>query len=395
MSPPALIALNAGSSSVKLAVFGGEAGLPLRSYAQIDGMGRQPALTLRDAEGPVPVPPLPANETRHATLTAFLLAEVVRPRCGAVAGIGHRVVHGGTRFREPCRLTPEVIAGLEALIPLARSHQPHNLAGIRAAMAAWPQAPQIACFDTAFHASLPETEWRFPIPAALAEEGVRRYGFHGLSYQAIARQLPAHLGPRAGEPLVVAHLGNGASLCGMVGLESRSTTMGFTPLDGLVMGRRPGRLDPGVLLYLMSEKGMDAAAISKLLNRNCGLHALSGGVSDMRELLASADAAARLAVDIFVGRLAAEIAATAAAIGGLSALVFTGGIGENAAAIRARTVARLAWLGARLDPERNDAGGPDIGAAGSAVRLLVLCTDEERVIAREVAALVGVEAAPA
>jgi acetate kinase len=385
-----IVSVNAGSSSIKLAVFGAEEDLPLWLTAQVDGIGSRPTLRLRGADGAALAPvSLPAENADHAELAAFLLTEVVRPRCGSPLGIGHRVVHGGTRYREPQVVTPEVMDGLEALVPLARSHQPHNLAGMRAAATAWPGTPQVACFDTAFHATLPEAEWRFPIPAAFSEQGIRRYGFHGLSYEAIARQLPEVLGPLARGPVVVAHLGNGASLCGMVELESRSTTMGFTPLDGLMMGRRPGRLDPGVLLHLVAEKGMDAEALSELLNNRCGLFGLSGGVSDMRELLASDAPAAQLAVDMFVRRLAAEIAATATAIGGLAALVFTGGIGENAAAIRALTVARLAWLGAKLDGRRNEAGGPEIGAPGGAVRLLVLRTDEERVIARAVAGLVS------
>jgi acetate kinase len=391
---PSIVALNAGSSSVKLAVFGSEAGLPLRFSAQIDAIGVGPALILRGPDGArLAAPPLPPGPADHASLTSFLLADVVRPRLGALLGVGHRVVHGGTRYRDPHLVTPYLITGLEALVPLARSHQPRNIAGIRAATEAWPDATQIACFDTAFHRTLPESEWRFAIPAELAEEGVRRYGFHGLSYQAVAEQLPNQLGPLARAPLVVAHLGNGASLCGMVDLESRSTTMGFTPLDGLVMGKRPGRLDPGILLYLMTEKGMGPEALSQFLNSRCGLFGLSGGISEMHELLGSGEPRRRLAVDIFVHRLASEIAATATAIGGLSALVFTGGIGENAAEIRARTVARLAWLGARLDPERNVAGGPEIGARDSAMRILVLRTDEERVIARAVATLVHPETA--
>jgi acetate kinase len=379
-----VLALNAGSSSVKFALFTGEAEPRQLLAGQIEGIGRAPALEARDGNGVRldGLPAIPSGVQDHDGLIRFLLSAVVAPRAGSCAAVGHRVVHGGTQFDRPVLLDNATITALDALSPLARLHQPHNLAGIRAARAEWPDVAQVACFDTAFHRTLPEARQVFGLPLRLAEAGVRRYGFHGLSYEAIASLLPDHLGALADGRVIVAHLGNGASLCGMVGRQSQVTTMGFTPLDGLVMGTRPGRLDAGVLLYLLGEKGLGLEALTHMLNRESGLLGLSGVSADMRDLLASEDERARLAVEVFVDRLAQEIGGAAAAIGGLDALVFTGGIGENAALIRARAIGRLAFLSARLDEAANARNPANIGAPDSAIRLLVLPTDEERQIAR-------------
>jgi len=388
VSGETVLALNAGSSSVKFALFSA-APEPRRLLSgRIEGIGARPALVLADAAGArAEAPPLPAGAKDYASLIDFLLTEVVAPRAGACLAVGHRVVHGGTRFTGPVRVDDAALAEIEALTPLARSHQPHAMAGIRAARQAWPRLPHVACFDTAFHRTLPPENQLFALPRRLAERGIRRYGFHGLSYEAIAAALPAILGEAAMGRVVVAHLGNGASLCGMVGLTSRHTTMGFTPLDGLVMGRRPGRLDPGVPLFLLEEEGYDAASLSRLLHEECGLLGLSGLSADMRDLLASDAPEARLAVEVFTAGLTEEIGAAAAAIGGLDALVFTGGIGENAAPVRAAVANRLAFLGARLDEEANARHATEIGRPGASPRLLVVPTDEERVIARHALAL--------
>ena len=266
-----VVAINAGSSSIKFAVFTAAASPAPLWRGQIESVGTTPALSLRRAGDPrlAAVPRIPDSARSHAELTGFLLDSVIAPRAGRCTAVGHRVVHGGPAFSGPVLIDDPALRSIEDLTPLARSHQPHNVAGIRAARATWPDIPHVACFDTAFHRTLPESGQLFAIPFRLAEEGVRRYGFHGLSYDAIARQLPEHLGERAKGRVIVAHLGNGASLCGMVARRSRATTMGFTPLDGLVMGRRPGRLDPGVLLYLMTEKAFGADRLSEFLNREC------------------------------------------------------------------------------------------------------------------------------
>jgi acetate kinase len=378
-----VVALNAGSSSIKFAVFSAEENPVAVWRGQAESIGTTPVLTIRSTNGrsPETPPPLPSSATSHSAVAEFLLHNVVAERAGRCVAVGHRVVHGGSDFSGPVLIDDAALVRIAALAPLARSHQPHNLAGIRAALAAWPDIPHVACFDTAFHRTLPEAEQLFAIPYQLAEQGVRRYGFHGLSYEAIARQLPDHLGAAADGKVIVAHLGNGASLCGMVGRQSRATTMGLTPLDGLVMGRRPGRLDPGVLLHLMTEKNLDAEQLSEFLNRECALYGLSGISADMREVLASSSEGASRAVAVFVARLVAEIGSMAASIGGLDALVFTGGIGENAAPIRAAAVDRLAWLGAELDAAANQENRARISTAQSRIPVLVLPTDEEQAIA--------------
>ena len=361
-----LLALNCGSSSVKFAVFDLRRAPLHRGYVENIGSGLEPRFD--DGSG------LPAGIERHDAIVAHLVRDRIAPRAGRVAAVGHRVVHGGTRFAEPARIDREVRRRIEDLAPLAPSHQPHNLAGIDAVDAALPGLPQVACFDTAFHRTIPEHRQLMPLPRTYAREGLRRFGFHGLSYERVVSRLPRILGARADGRIVICHLGNGCSLAGVADGKSAYTSMGFTPLDGLVMGRRPGRLDPGAVLWLVNRHGGDAEEVDALLNRRSGLLGVSGVSSDMRDLLASDDASARLAVTMFVDRLAA-----AAALGGLDALVFTGGIGENAAPVRERTIRALAWLGFELDQAANEAHAATITVSKPSAH--VIATDEEAVIA--------------
>jgi acetate kinase len=297
-------------------------------------------------------------------------------------------VHGGTAYASPARLTPALLAELAALEPLAPLHQPHNLAPIRAAMAAAPHLVQVACFDTAFHRTIPEVAQAFAIPHALTAKGVRRYGFHGLSYEYIAGELPSAAPALAGGRVVVAHLGNGASLCALQDGRSVATTMGFSALDGLPMGTRCGELDPGVLLFLLEHEGMSAREIQDLLYRRSGMLGVSGLSSDFRDLLGSTDPQARFAVDLFVYRVARGIGSLAAALGGLDGIVFTAGVGENAAPVRARICDACAWLGVELDPRANAANAPRISRQGARTSAHVIPTDENLMIARHTRALV-------
>jgi acetate kinase len=297
-----------------------------------------------------------------------------------ITAVGHRVVHGGSLYSQPIILTPAVLAELEQFILLAPLHQPHNLAGINALSALLPAIPQIACFDTAFHRTQPPVAQMFAIPKALTAEGVKRYGFHGLSYEYIARVLPKHTAKADGRVLV-AHLGNGASMCAMLGRRSQGTSMGFTAIDGLMMGTRTGALDPGVLLYLLENKGMGVKELTNLLYKQSGLLGVSGISQDMRTLLASDDPAAADAVELFCYRAITQIGALAAAIGGLDALVFTGGIGEHAAEIRRRIAEGCAWLGLEIDSAANTANSIHISTAGSRIDALVIPSDEEWMIA--------------
>jgi acetate kinase len=304
----------------------------------------------------------------------------------AVRAIGHRVVHGGTAYAAPIAIDGAVLAELQRLVPLAPLHEPHNLEGVRAARERFPGVPQVACFDTAFHRGHAFAEEAFALPREFYDAGVRRYGFHGLSYEYVADRL-ARLSPQAGRGrVVVAHLGSGASACAIRDGRSVSSTMGFTALDGLVMGTRPGQIDPGVLLWMMTDRGMDAAAITELLYRRSGLKGLSGVSNDMRDLRASAEPAARAAIEVFVARLVREVGALSAVLEGLDALVFTAGIGENDAALRAQACARLHWLGVALDEAANAAHGRGrdglVSAPHSRVEVRVIPTDEERMIAR-------------
>ena len=390
-----LLTLNAGSSSIKFALFERNAGdVPEqpRLMGQIDGLGAHPHLAAKEASGQALADidlPL-AGAAPHREALSFLLGWLDRHAGGRrIGGVGHRVVHGGEQYARPIRLDAVSIDLLRDLIPLAPLHQPHNLAGIEAMATALPGVPQVACFDTAFHRSQPEVAQRFALPRRITEGGVRRYGFHGLSYEFIAETLPRHLPDgRADGRVIVAHLGNGASMCAMRERRSMATTMGFTAVDGLMMGTRTGSLDPGVLLYLMDYRAMDAKALERLLYKESGLLGVSGISQDMRELLASALPEAREAVDLFCYRIVREIGSLAAAIGGLDALVFTGGIGEHAAPVRRQVCATLGWLGIALDEPANQRHARGIATADAAVEVLVLPTNEEWVIARHTAALI-------
>ncbi|MBV8888049.1 MAG: acetate/propionate family kinase [Alphaproteobacteria bacterium] len=386
----AVATLNAGSSSLKFAVYEitGSHGLKLATKGQIEGIGTAPHLVAHDEAGnTVAERRWPeGGSIGHEQLLDAVLSDIESARGGArLCAVGHRIVHGGAEFAAPIRLTPETIEKLEGLTPLAPLHQPHNLAAVRAVAAARPQLPQVACFDTAFHRTMPRNAQLFGLPRSFADQGVLRYGFHGLSYEYIAGRL-GEVAPLL-RRVVIAHLGNGASLCALAEGSSVDTTMSFTPLDGLVMGTRCGALDPGVIFYLLQHHGMDAAAAEDLLYHRSGLLGISGLSSDMRTLLASTAPEAREAVDLFVFRVAREIGALAASLGGLDGIVFTAGIGENAPAIRDAVCARLAWLGVALDPIANASGAERIdarwiNAAGSRVAVLAIATDEEIMIAR-------------
>jgi acetate kinase len=381
----ALLVLNAGSSSLKFSLFLDRDPPQPLLRGQLEGLLTEPRFMARQGDtvvGEKTWPP--GTRLDHRGAIEFLFTWVRSGVLGEhrVAAVGHRVVHGGTRFAAPALVDAATLAELEALIPLAPLHQPHNVAAIQAAAEMAPKTPQVACFDTAFHRTQPPLAQAFALPRRYAEEGVRRYGFHGLSYEYIASQLPAIDRRAADGRAVVAHLGNGASLCAMVGGKSVATTMSFTALDGLTMGTRCGAIDPGVLLYLLDRHGMTAAQLEKLLYEQSGLLGVSGISSDMRELLASSDPRAAEAIDLFVYRIGRELGSLAAALGGLDSLVFTGGIGENAASIRERVCQHARWLGLELDREGNTRGGPRISRTASRVTAWVTPTNEELMIAR-------------
>ena len=362
-----LLTLNAGSSSLKFALFeiGGELSQPVEA-GQVEGLGHG------------------NGAATHEQALDDVLARI-GPR--HVAAVGHRIVHGGVAFDRPLLIDDGVLAAITALQPLAPLHQPHNLAGVHAAQQRFAGVPQVACFDTAFHRGNPELNQRFALPQHLFDAGIRRYGFHGLSYESIHAQLQSIDAASAQSRVVVAHLGNGSSLCAMQGGQSVATTMSFSPLDGLPMGTRCGRLDAAVVLHLWQQLGMSAAQISKLLYRESGLLGLSGESADMRALQASASPAAAMAIDYFVEHLLRELAAMVAALRGIDVLVFTGGIGENAAALRERVVAGAAWMGLQLDASANSKGAQRVSAASSQAVIHVLRTNEEAVIARHTAQL--------
>ena len=386
---PVHLTLNAGSSSIKFAAFAAQASGRALARGQVESIGANPRFRVRHGEAGEQSAQLSRGDSHAAALGQILgWIEDAMPDV-TVAAVGHRVVHGGTEFREPVVLDAAIIAHLQKFVPLAPLHQPHNLAGIAAAEELFPGTPQIACFDTSFHRAHPFVNDTFALPRAFYDEGVRRYGFHGLSYEYLTRAMAGVAPDRAAGSVVYAHLGNGASMCAVLDGRSIGSTMGFSALDGLPMGTRCGQLDPGVVLYLMSEKGMDAAAISDLLYRQSGLKGLSEIGSDMRVLEASDSPRAAEAIDYFVFRIRRELGAMAAVLNGIDALVFAGGIGENSALIRGRVCADQAWLGLTLDPARNAAGGPVISAEASDVEARVIHTDEEGMIARHMAALLG------
>ena len=387
----AVLVLNAGSSSIKFCVFGLDDGAVRRDLrGQVSGLGTAPRFVARRGDASVVDRSYDRPAMTHAEGLQVLLdclREELRGR--RLVGVGHRVVHGGLEFMAPTLVDAAVLARLERYVPLAPLHQPHNLAAVRTMLERLPGVPEVACFDTAFHRTIPEVAQRFALPARFAEAGVRRYGFHGLSYEYIASALPGIDGRAAAGRTVVFHLGNGSSMCALQGGRSVATTMGFTAVEGLPMGTRSGSLDPGVLLFMLDEMKLGVRDVERLLYRESGLLGMSGISSDMRELLASDSAAARLAVDVFTYRAGRELGSLAAALGGLDAVVFTAGIGENQPEIRARIGRSAGWLGLALDEVANRGQEQRISTAGSAVAAYVVPTDEELMIARHVAALVA------
>jgi len=382
----AIAVLNAGSSSIKFSLFaqsGGELALKLRGQAE--AIHSAPRFVAKSAGGET----VSSHDWKEGTALGHdgaleHIVTFVRERLEglSLAGIGHRVVHGGMHYAQPVRVDRKVLDDLAQFVPLAPLHQPHNLTPIRLLLERRAEMPQVACFDTSFHRVQPELAQMFALPKELHDAGVRRYGFHGLSYEYIASMLPK-LDPRAASGrTVVLHLGNGASMCALAAGRSVASTMGFTAVDGLPMGTRCGAIDPGVILYLMDQRGLDTRAVEKLIYSQSGLLGVSGVSSDMRTLLASDDPCAKLAVDLYVYRIGRELGSLAAALGGLDALVFTGGIGENSAEIRARVCHDAAWLGVLLDGEANQSGGPRISHSNSATSAWVLPTNEELMIAR-------------
>jgi acetate kinase len=381
--------INAGSSSVKFALYeAGPAELCL-FRGQVEGIGVAPRLKVTNAAGSVVEErDFAMQDFDHGAATREIIATgraLLKGR--SVAAFGHRVVHGGLNYDAPVRVTDAVLDDLVKLEPLAPLHQPHNLAPIRAIMKAAPQIPQIACFDTAFHRTQSSLAQAFALPRRFAEEGVRRYGFHGLSYEFLASRLKELAPDLADKRVVFAHLGNGASLCAVKDGRSVASTMGFTAVDGLMMGTRCGSLDPGVILFMMQQHGMDAAAIENLVYRQSGLLGVSGSSSDMRALRASSEPAAKEAIALFVYRVVRELGSLVAALDGLDALVFSAGIGEHDALTRAEVVDGSRWTGAILDPARNSRGEGLISADNSGVAVRVIPTDEERLIARHTAAM--------
>jgi acetate kinase len=389
----AIAVLNAGSSSLKFSLFAIVGGaLELTARGQAEGLYTSPRFVARDREGKI----LDAKDwgdgvkLGHEGALDYLFSHAdLGHQC--LTGVGHRVVHGGLMFDRSVRIDASVLATLERYVPLAPLHQPHNLASIRALLKSAPQLPQVACFDTAFHRNQSEVEQAFALPRAITDRGVRRYGFHGLSYEYITQVLSVCDRRAAQGKTVIMHLGNGASMCAVANGRSVASTMGFTAVDGLPMGTRCGALDPGVLLYLMDELGMNARAIESTVYRQSGLLGVSGISSDMRVLEASTEPGAKAAIDLFVHRIGRELGALAAALGGLDAIVFTAGIGENSAMLRERVCRAATWLGVELDVEANHAGGPRIGTAGSRVAIWVIPTNEELMIARHTQAVLAVD----
>ncbi|SDS51522.1 acetate/propionate family kinase [Bradyrhizobium canariense] len=384
----AVLTLNAGSSSIKFSLFeiDGASSLRLASQGEVEGIGSAPHFSVRDKAGTIL-----ADQTWPAPHQAFesLLEGVIgwtetHLREDSLIAVGHRVVHGGPDHYRPELATPDLLAALDRLTPLAPLHEPHNVAPIRAIAAARPKLPQVACFDTAFHHTMPAVATRFALPREYEDAGVRRYGFHGLSYEYIAGRLREIAPDLARGRVIAAHLGNGASLCAMHDGHSVDTTMGFTALDGLVMGTRSGNLDPGVILYLQEERGLTAKQVEDLLYQRSGLLGVSGGIaSDMRTLLDSDAVQAKEAVELFVFRIAREVGALTSSLGGLDGLVFSAGIGEHAPAIREMVCARLGWLGVELDQVANRQAKPNlISTPKSRIDVRVIPTDEEAMIAR-------------
>jgi acetate kinase len=386
---PLVGVINAGSSSVKFSFYEGERRI---LTGQVDGIGTRPSASASGPDGEKIVPP--DLGAKPPTVPSEVLSAIMpwaRERLGSrrLAALGHRVVHGGLRYSQPVRVTPELLAELEALVPLAPLHEPHNIAPIKMAMRLNPELPQVACFDTAFHRTAPEVDQAFALPYSFYEEGIRRYGFHGLSYEYIASVLPEQAPDIANGRVVVAHLGNGCSACAMRDRMSIATTMGFTALDGLPMGTRCGDLDAGVVLYLIQQKGMSPEELVDLLYKRSGMLGLSGISSDFRELLASDNPRARFAVELFCNRVARHIASLAAALGGVDGIVFTAGVGENAAPVRSAICRACSWLGVELDEAANREHNRRITTPSGRVGAYVIKTDENLMIARHARALLG------
>lgn len=387
------LVLNSGSSSLKYAVFrtsvGG--GWPIVVRGNLEGIGTAPKMSARDGAGAsLETPPLPA-EVSDARAALEYVFDWLQSRLagGRIMGVGHRVVHGGAQYTQPVIVTAQVLAQLRRLVPYAPLHQPYNLAAIEAVAQHRPDVPQVACFDTSFHRSLPAVAKLVPLPQELCRDGLQRYGFHGLSYEYIASVLPQVAPQLARGRVIVAHLGSGASLCALRAGESVENTFGFTALDGLCMGTRPGAVDPGVILYLFQGLGLSVHEVETMLYKKSGLLGISGVSNDMRDLLASREPSARLAVEYFIYRVAKEVGALTAVLGGLDALVFTAGIGENSPVIRHRVCEACAWLGIDLDEEANTANRPRISRATSAVAVLMIPTNEELMIARHTGRLLA------
>ncbi|KFB74363.1 MAG: acetate kinase [Candidatus Accumulibacter phosphatis] len=382
-----ILVINAGSSSLKFSVFElpdtGE--MRVRAVGQVEGLGTAPRLKAKDGSGrSIADVRWPNSEITNHEEALQEIATLLRSRFAGqvLAGVGHRVVHGGPDYSAPLLITPQAMDALAAFVPLAPLHQPHNLAAIRAVQAVQPELPQVACFDTAFHRTQDMVGQLYGLPYEYYERGIRRYGFHGLSYEYIAATLPTIAPEIASGRVVVAHLGSGASMCALLNGRSVGSSMGFTALDGLMMGTRPGNMDPGIVLYLLQQEGLSARQIEDLLYKRSGLLGLSGIGNDMRVLLASEEPRARLAIDHFIYRIKRELGALAAVLGGLDALVFTAGIGENSARIRQLVCEQAQWLGIDLDPAANERGSARISSAGSRVSAWVVPTNEELMIAR-------------
>ncbi|HQU48175.1 MAG TPA: acetate/propionate family kinase [Casimicrobiaceae bacterium] len=387
-----ILVLNAGSSSLKFSLFAERPALELELRGQVDGIGTMPRFVAKDRAGAVVGEKVWEgagaidHEAAIGHLMAFLAERISRD---ALRAIGHRVVHGGTRYAAPVRVDAAVVDALAELVPLAPLHQPHNLAPIRAIAARFPALPQVACFDTAFHRSAPPLAQAYALPPEVTDRGVRRYGFHGLSYEYVADAMRAIDAKAAAGRMVIAHLGNGASMCAVADGRSIASTMGFTALEGLVMGTRPGSVDPGVLIWMIDELKMGPRDLERLLYHRSGLLGVSGLSSDMRTLLASDDPRAAFAVDLFCYRIGRELGSLVAALGGIDALVFTGGIGEHAAPVRDKVVRGASWLGLELDEAANLGRASRITTARSRLPAYVVPTDEELMIARHVRALLG------
>ena len=392
----AIVVLNAGSSSIKFSLFVvGAVDLTVEIRGQIESLFTAPHFVALDAVGrTVAEKSCPTNkrlghEEAVDHLVHFLEEELAEHR---LVGIGHRVAHGGLDYPAPVRVNGRVLKDLERFVPLAPLHQPHNLSPIALLLDRLPELPQVACFDTSFHRTNSEVSQRFALPTELHEAGIRRYGFHGLSYEYIASVLPQYDARAAAGKTIVLHLGSGSSMCAMQAGRSVASTMGFTAVDGLPMGTRCGTIDPGVILYLMDERRMDARAIERLIYTQSGLLGMSGISSDMRVLLESKDPRARVAIEVYVYRIRRELGSLAAALGGLDAVVFTAGIGEHAPAIRSGVCDGLGWLGLVPDPRSNAKGGPLISAPGSRVNVWVIPTNEELMIARHTRAVLSATA---